>query len=126
MCDIGLILEVLELQYRGFPALAGAQPNRRRHYNTVLGGRRTRVVGYFAGVGHATEGLPNMYETIAYVDHDNLAESAFETRNPGVPQWRVISDIIQSKAFDAVAATADVAFVGAPILIVNLILSVVG
>jgi site-specific DNA-cytosine methylase len=54
-----------------------------------------------------------MYETIAYVDHGNLAASAFATRNP-VPQWRDIGDIIQSKEFDAVAATADVAFVGAP------------
>ena len=83
-------------------------------HSTVVGSRRTRVVEYFAGVGHATEGLPNMYETIAYVDHDNLAASAFKARNPDVPQWRDISDIMQSKEFDAVAATADVAFVGAP------------
>ena len=55
-----------------------------------------------------------MYETIAYVDHDKLAASAFATRNPGVPQWRDISDIMQSKSFDAVAAKAHVAFVGAP------------
>ena len=36
MRDIGLILEVLGLQYREFPALAGAQPNRRRHYNITF------------------------------------------------------------------------------------------
>jgi hypothetical protein len=30
-------LKVVELQYRGFPALAGAQPNRRRHYNIGVG-----------------------------------------------------------------------------------------
>ena len=81
----------------------------------MLGSRRTRVAEYFAGVGHATEGLPNMYKTIAYVDHDNLASSAFKARNPDVPQWwRDVNDIMQSKKFDAVAATADVAFVGAP------------
>ena len=42
MCDIGLILEVLELQYRGFPALAGAQPDRRKHYNIKKEGRARR------------------------------------------------------------------------------------
>ena len=54
-----------------------------------------------------------MYETIVYVDHDKLAAYAFATRNPGVPQWRDIGDIMQSKDFDTVAATTDVAFLGA-------------
>ena len=59
----------------------------------------------------ATEGLPDMYKTIAYVDHDNLAASEFKARNPDVPQWRDIGDIMQPEEFDA---TADVAFVGTP------------
>ena len=83
-------------------------------HSTVLGSRKTRVVEYFAGVGHATEGLPDMYKTIAYVDHGKLAASAFKTRNPDVPQLRDINDTMQSKEFDSVAAKADVAFVGAP------------
>ena len=82
--------------------------------HAVLNNRPITVVDYFAGVGHTSIGLPAGYDTVAYVDKDVTAAAAFADRHPDVPQWRDIHDVMQLPSFDAVASTADVAFVGAP------------